>query len=510
MAENQAIEEKVDKSNNIIERKKAMVFDKMEFAKLIISDLSTKKSGKSLLKKYKQSEVREILENYMLPQNQKKLVEISRLLFANSPQYKRLVQYFGGMATFAHVLLPVKDIKKYKKDKVLKEYVQTAELIKLMNLRHEMTKVMLNGFVEDVFYGYVHKTKNDFYIQKIDSDICKITSVQDGVYNYSIDMTYFQRNEDTLHLWADEIQQKYVNWKQLKSKNPRLNKWVELSAENTICIKINEEILEIFPPFAGTFDAIYDIEGFKRLRKDREEIGNYMILSQQLPIRHDSEHDNDFLIDRDMMMYFHNMVADVVPENVGVITSPMKVEPIRFDKDKVDNDGVAKAERDFWSGSGTSQLLFNADKSTSQGLLMSIKTDEEIIFGVLTQIERWVNRYLKFQFKDPLFNVDILDVTHFNEKEKMKTYLESAQYGIPVKSHISATLGLSPIETVNMAYLENDILELHEKFIPLQSSHTMGKDSVLQNKGEDGRPKKDATEISDETARGHDKPNANV
>lgn len=496
------------KSSKVLERKKVMVFDKAEFARLVITDLANKKAGRSLLKKYKQSEVREILEGYKLPKNQEKLVEISQLLYANSPQYKRLVQYFGGMALFAHVLLPAKDISKYKRDKVIKQYTQIGELIKLMNLRHEMSKVMINAFVEDVFYGYVHRTKKDFYIQKMDPRICKITSVEDGVYNYSIDMSYFQKNEDTLHQWADEIQQKYKQWRIMKAKNPKISEWVELDAENTICIKINEEILEIFPPFAGTFDAIYDIEGFKQLRKDREEIGNYMIIVQELPMRKDSENNNDFMIDKDMMMYFHNMAVDVAPANVGVITSPMKIQPLRFDRDKVDNDGVAKAERDFWSGSGTSQLLFNADKSTSQGLLMSIKTDEEIVFGVLTQIERWVNRYLKFQFGDLMFNIDILDVTHFNQAEKHKMYLESAQFGMPVKSYISATLGLSPIETMNMAYLENDILKLHEKFIPLMSSHTMSAKELAGNKGEDGRPKKDDADISDETARDRDKPNA--
>lgn len=496
------------KASKTVKRKNVMVFDSAEFARLVIKDLASNKNGRSLLKKYKQSEVREIIEGYKLPRNQEKLVEISQLLYANSPQYKRLVQYFGGMALFSHVLLPVKDISKYKKDKVVKQYTQIGELIRLMNLRHEMTKIMISAFVEDVFYGYVHRTKQDFYIQKIDPKICKITSVEDGVFNFSIDMSFFQKNEDTLHQWADEIQQKYRQWKVMKSKNPKLSEWVELDAENTICIKVNEEILEIFPPFAGSFDAIYDIEGFKRLRKDREEIGNYMILIQELPMRKDSENNNDFMIDRDMMMYFHNMAVDVVPENVGVITSPMKIEPLKFDRDKVDNDGVAKAERDFWSGNGTSQLLFNADKSTSQGLLMSIKTDEEIVFGVLTQIERWVNRFLKFQFNDLMFNIDILDVTHFNQSDKHKMYLESAQFGIPVKSHISATLGLSPIETMNMAYLENDILELHEKFIPLQSSHTMSAENIAGNEGEDGRPPKESDEISDETARSQDKPNA--
>lgn len=488
-------------------RKNATVFSQADFARLVINELSSNKQGRSLLKKYKQSEVREILEGYKLEKNQERLREISQLLYAKSPQYKRLIQYFGGMALFSHVLLPIKDISKVSKNKVIKQYTEVGELIRLMNLRHEMTKVMNNAFVEDVFYGYIHKSKKDFYIQQIDATLCRITSVEDGVYNYSIDMSYFQKNEDKLHNWADEIQDKYRQWKAMKNKNPKLSPLVELDAQNTICIKVNEEILETFPPFAGSFDAIFDIEGFKRLRKDREEIGNYMILTQELPMRKDSENNNDFMIDQDMMMYFHNMASDVVPENVGVITSPMKIEPLKFEKDRADNDGVAKAERDFWSGNGTSQLLFNADKSTSQGLLMSIKTDEEIVFGVLTQIERWVNRYLKFQFKDLMFNVDILDITHFNQEEKHKMYLESAQYGIPVKSHVSAVIGLSPIETMNMAYLENDILELHEKFIPLQSSHTMSGDEESQ-KAEDGRPTKNAKDVSDEGARSQDKPNS--
>lgn len=492
-----------------IERPRGMVFDKAEFARLVITEMSSSKGGRNFLKKYKQSEVREIIEGYKQPRNQQKLLEISQLLFAKSPQYQRLLKYFAGMALFAHVIAPVKDIKKANKNKVLKQYVEVGELVKLMNLRHEMTKVMQVAFVEDIFFGYVHKTKKDFYIQKMDASICKITSVEDGVYNYSIDMSHFQSNEDTLSSWADEIQQKYRQWKAMKNRNPKLSPWVELDAENTICIKINEEMLETFPPFAGSFDAIFDIEAFKQLRKDKEEIGNYMLITQELPMRKDSENNNDFLMDRDMFMYFHNMVADTVPDNVGVATSPMKLDVVRFDKDKVDSDGVANAERDFWSGNGTSQLLFNADKSTSQGLLMSIKTDEEIVFGVLTQIERWVNRFLKFNFKDLMFSVSILHVTHFNRKEMFDMYFQAGQFGIPVKNHISAVVGFSPIETMNMAYLENDLLKMHEEFIPLMSSHTMGADDIAGVKnGEDGRPKKDSTEVSDETARSQDKPNA--
>src|SRR5690606_4217809 len=135
-----------------------------------------------------------------------------------------------------------------------------------------------------------------------------------------------------LKIMAQEIQLKYREWKNLKEKNRNLSPWVELDARNTICIKVNENIMENFPPFAGSFDAIFDIEGFKRLRKDKEELGNYMLLTQELPMRANSEHNNDFSIDDTMFKYFHNMAVDTVPENVGVITSPMKIEPLKFER----------------------------------------------------------------------------------------------------------------------------------------------------------------------------------
>lgn len=491
--------------DNVFERQNVMVFDRVAFSKLVINDLSKSQDGRSILKRYKQSEVREVIENYKRPINQDKLREISQLLYAKSPHYQRLISYFAGMALFSHIIAPIKDISKASKNKVLKQYIEIGELVNKMNLRHEMIKALKTAFREDVFYGYLHRDKKSFYIQQIDASICKITSIEDGIYNYSINMMYFYKDENRLLGFAQEIQEKYSQWKAIKVKNVKVSEWVELEAKNTICLKVNEEMLEVFPPFAGIFDAIYDIEGFKRLRKDKEELGNYMILTQELPIRKDSDNNNDFMIDRDMMMFFHNMASETVPDNVGVITSPMPIKEVKFDKERADSDGVAKAERDFWSGSGTSQLLFNADKSTSQGLLMSIKTDEEIVFGVLTQIERWLNRYLKFEFSDLMFNVSILHVTVFNRQEMYKMYVEAGTFGLPVKNHLCATIGLSPIETMNMAYLENDILELHTKFIPLISSHTMPAETLIDG---EGRPKKDSDEVSDETARSQDKPNA--
>ena len=485
------------------QRYKQMEFSKEDFAKLIITELSSSKDGRQLLKKYKQSEVREIVENYHVERNQVKLREISNILYAKSSQYRSLIGYYSGLSLFAQVVAPSKDIKKMNSSKVMKQYTQLGELLKLMNLRHEMKKVLSVAFREDTFYGYVHKDVKSFYIQPIDANICRISTVEDGIYGFSIDMSYFSKRESVLaDSWAEEVRVKYYAWKAMRAKNAKLSPWVELDGRNTICIKISEDMLETFPPFAGSFDSIFDIEAFKQLRKDKEELENYMMISMELPMRKDSEDNNDFMIDLDMMRYFHNLAAESVPENVGVITSPMPLNPIKFDKNRMDNDGVAKATRDLWESFTTSQQLFSADKTTSEGLKASIKTDEEVVFGVTDQVERWLNRYLKYNFGDLAFNVKILHVTHFNRESMYKMYAEVGALGVPVKSHLCATVGLEPIEMMNMAYLENDLLKMHEEFIPLQSSHTQSNEELQK---QEGAPQSDNPK--DETVRDRDKPN---
>lgn len=493
-----------------LKRKSAIKFSDNEFSKLVIKDLASTTSGRAVIKNFKQSEVRDLINNYKREESQRKLISISEALYIKSPHYRRLVQYYAGLATMSYVIVPQKRIDLLDSNMVTKEYYEIAEIISKMNIKHEFAKVLEEAFKSDVFYGYVYNTSDDFYVQKISNEICKISSIENGAYNFSIDMSYFESDESRLEYYAREVETKYTEWKKLKQSlkgREQASKWVELNARNTICIKINEGVLETIPPFAGSFDSIFDIEAFKSLRKDKEELSNYMMLTQKLPIRENSTENNDFAIDLPMMRYFHNTISDVLPENVGLITTPMDVLPIKFDKDKTDADGVAKAERDFWSGSGTSQALFSTENNTSQGITMSIKTDEQMIFLMLNQLERWLNRFLTMNGYANLFKAEIMHVTYFSQEAVYKQYLEASTYGLPLKLHVASVLGLEPIAMMGLVNLENDVFELHDKLMPLQSSHTQSSDDINAT---GGRPTNadSGNADTDETARARDKKGA--
>lgn len=334
-------------------------------------------------------------------------------------------------------------------------------------------------------------------------------------------MSSFESDETKLEFMPKEVNNLFKQWKRKKSKDSQISEWVELPSEKTFCLKVSDEMLETFPFFAGVFDSIYDVDAFKQLRKDSAELANYMAIVQKLPIREGSNDNNDFLLDAQMYQYFTQMAQSMVPDQVGVFTSPMEIDTVKFDDKKAGDDGVEKATKDVWNDSGISSVLFNTEaSSTTQGLSSSLKTDEELVFDTLSQMTRWLNRYLKFKFKKKLlYSINILDITVFNQKEKYDMYLSAGQYGIPVKSHIASAIGMQPIELMSMAYLENDILAMHEEFIPLQSSHTMsGKDDEAQsgssnnksdaNENTGGREKLPDNERTSETERNDTKPSA--
>ncbi|MDH6674424.1 hypothetical protein M2277_005116 [Paenibacillus sp. LBL] len=474
-------------SNDFEQRINAMTFASL--GKMIVTDLKKGRES-TILKKYKKEQVVSFLESP--DKNQKQLREISNIIYNKSPHYQRLINYFANMPVFRYIVEPVGlEVNKVNKKTFINQYKRVNEMLELMNIRHEFGKILNTAFKEDVFYGYEHSTKDSYFIQRLNPDYCRISSIEDGVYNFAWDFSYFNTYPDKLKNFPKEFEVKYNQY-----KNNKDAQWIELNPENTICIKINSDIEYPVLPFAGLFDAIFEIEEFKALRKTKEEMGNYKILVQELPMRKDSLQNNDFLIDFTHMSLFHNRASEALPENVGLVTSPMKITDISFDKDRVDADNVAKAERDFWGASGVSQLLFNADKAGSIGLDKSIKTDEMLVFNILRQFERWLNRKSRFFNNNTLFKVSLLDLTIFNIDEVFERALKAATFGIPSKTIIGAVLGMSPTALTNMAYLENEILQMHVNFIPVSSAHTGmndqgGRPSQGDNVSEEGLKARD-------------------
>ena len=93
----------------------------------------------------------------------------------------------------------------------------------------------------------------------------------------------------------------------------------------------------------------------------------------------------------------------------------------------------------------------------------------------------------KPQFK---FALRIQDSTVFNRNDVADAMLKAAQNGEPFKIDYGVALGKSPSRIIGSLLLENTVLKLHEKFVPLQTSYTATGDEITgrptnESKGQD-------------------------
>ena len=451
----------------------------------------------SRFSKYTKEDISEYLKS---PQDyEKQLRNASIYMYANSTHYYNLINFHALMPTWAYTLSPLKfDEKSIDPDTFYKQYLKVVQKVQTMNLAHEMITPFRVCFREDVFYGVLYETKDAFFIQKLNPDYCRISAVVDGTFAFEFDFS--QIREENLVEYPEFFTSLFNQYQRDSSL-----RWQEIPVDQSICLKVNQDLLYPLPPFAGSMPLLYDIEDYKDLIKQREEIFNYKALNMEIPL----DAKGSPLIESDVSQAYYNRALRELPEGVGLIMSPMKMGSFQFEKTGLtDTDEVANAELRFWSSTGTSPLLFGSGKDSVTALKYSIKANEQIVLALMRQAERWVNRKLKTLSGKIKFRMNILPVTHFNAEEKIAQYKEASGLGLPVKSQYAVLQDMEFGDIDGMAYLENEILRYPEKFIPLSSTYTQS----ANTEDEGGRPTnesvgKDLTEAGEQTQR--DDENAN-
>lgn len=81
-----------------------------------------------------------------------------------------------------------------------------------------------------------------------------------------------------------------------------------------------------------------------------------------------------------------------------------------------------------------------------------------------------------------------MPVSVYTKDDYKQTLLTDGQNGLPVRLALNALNGISELQTLSLLTLENDILQLDKKFVPLISSNTVShtEETKAQDKGVSG------------------------
>lgn len=419
--------------------------------------------------------------------NEKNIRNASIYMYDASTQYKRLILYYAFLMDFVYTIAPLNyDPAKSDPETFRKAYYKIVFQLENMNLPHEMQKAFQVALRDGILYGAIWKTNSSFYIQRINPDYCVLTAVNDGTWSYSVDMS--QIKDTSLSLYPPEFTDMYNAYK------AGGNKYQEVPESISFCLKADEaNAAYSLPPWASTLPMLYDIETYKSLQQTATEISNYKLLAMKI----DTADDGTPQLDWDLAEKYYRQLCAALPPYVGAAISPMKIDSFEFDRSNGTNDvdTVSRAEEQFWFNSGTSPLLHGSTGSNTAGVLkLSIKSDEELMLGLMAQAERIVNRLLKLSSGKQKFKIHFLPVTRFNREEQVKLYKEAATLGIPgAKSAYAVSVGTPQSDLAGMEYIEMELLGMGS-LTPLTSGYTVATDGD----SEGGREPMRDEDLSDE------------
>ena len=455
---------------------------------------------------YSKESLRNYLKNPLSDSNQQNLRKVSQFLYHLSFQLRRIIAYYAGQVELNcyNVVPNTSMVKNNDINATLKNYEEVLNWLEKMNIQKQMYELLVTAWREDCVFTYTYWDNsgdndiNNFVIMPMDGTYCKISSINyDGTFNYAWDFSFFTgSNEVYLEYWDKEFTTKYNLYK----KDNKL-RWQELDPQRAVCFKINSDQSDrVIPPLASLYEDIIDLIDLRGISNVKDALSIYKLLVAKIDTLNGTKDPDDFAVDLNTAVDFYNKMAQSLPEEVGIVLSPMDIEPIEFEKHASDDtDEISQAMSNLWESAGVSQVLDAKRLTGATAVKMSTIADGIMATKpILPQIEAWVNRFLDYVIPDNGMRVKYIDVTPFTKEDRIRAVKEAATLGLPVKLQYASLLGLSPKDVYSLTFLENDVLQLSDKLIPMASTYTQ------PSSVNGGAPNKDDGELTDEGEKTRD------
>lgn len=410
------------------------------------------------------------------------LLSVSEQLMKVSPHYFRMNNLYSNMALFCW-WIDLYDVKENAKiDQMKKSYSALAAKLENMHLKHEFSKIMKVIPYQDIYCGLAFENQSDFFFQQIDYKMCELYQIQDGLYNFRMDLS--QIKAQNLSAYPDYVQKAYLDYRDgIKNKDVSLQ-WYKPPADKQICLKLNSQWTYPYPLLIGLVKDILDLDTYKKLKLQSARTDNYKAIAIEVPI--DTNTVDKPMLTPDTLGVFAEINRESMTDDIGLLhTLGSEAVPISFKDSSNTRNNVGDAVDELYNSSGITRELYNGSSSAS-AVGYSIENDSGFIYGLYRQFERFMNRFIKIRKYNKStykFFFYLLDITIFNRKEITDRYKESLATGTTVIDKYLAALDMTPSRTLGSYITHEVIFDFRNHFIPLQSAYNSSADS-----NNNGRP----------------------
>lgn len=434
----------------------------------------------SRLVDYSIEEIEKILRSGSLSQQQ----ILSNNYFEKNGFYKRILIHYATLLKYVGVLIPYPAMGKSISDKTVKsKYYAALDMIETMKLPTFFTNCSLKALVNGSYYGLIIQAdKKNFITLDLPSEYCcSRFRNNNGLDLIEFNLGYFDTiTNEELRKKALKCYPKYIKKSYEAYSKGRGDQWIFLPPENSICFPM---LSNGAPPLLNIIETAINYDEAVELEKERDVEEVKKILVQKIP--HNNQ--NELLFEPEEAEVMHQGATNMLKgnKNLSVLTTFADVDCI---SSKTTNDAVSnnleKMVNNIYYDAGVSGLLFGGNSNSA--LDPSVKNDIGFMTLLTNKYELFVENLINQLINSNAvrFKYSILPVTRFNDDKYADLTFKLASSGY---SYLLPALacGLTQRDLVCLKDLENDLLNLGEKLIPLQSGFTQ----AGENEGA-GAPKK--------------------
>ena len=418
------------------------------------------------------------------------LQQASMLLKATNGIYKRVLNYHANMYTHDFMIYPVEFDKIKNPSKIQKAYSEAAQYVERFNLKYNASWIKERVLEQGELFTYKIEDSTGIILQEIPNTFCKITSVENDVSKYAINLK--KLSDSNVLSFPKEIQLLYKKYKNGSIKENDLidRSFYELK-DNAVAFNLDRFSPKGVPYYCTIFDDLMELEDMKDLKSQNAVIESIKLIHQKFPVDKDT---GVSLIDFDVITQYHNATKSTLPQGTAVTTNPLDLQALYLsDSSSKISSNVSQARDTIYDSAGVNSELFNGNKNTTEAIAMGIIADNLVAKPLNAMIVNWINNELrKKKIGGFTWAIKLLDVTEFNKEKRISASKDGMAFGGSRLEYL-ATSGYTPLQGLSVLKMES-MLGLDELLVPQASSHTQsGKDKGRPSKAEGGSGNEDTT-----------------
>ena len=430
-------------------------------------------------KTYTKEEVERIIESGSIDAQ----IKLSRDFFKKDGFYRQIIIYYATLLLYQGMVIPETNpnsqVSNLSNNAIKKRYYNALDFVDANDLPTLFVHFSVRALRDGVYYGIMDVVdKTRLTVLDLPSRFCT-TRFKDKYGNDIIefDVRYFDTLDTNSKKRALKAYPQVISkWYRRYNNGATSSPWVYIPTGMGLCFPFMDDN---FPTLLNIIPACMDFDkaAENELKKDNNAIKK--IITQHIP------HLNDGMLvfEPNEAEEMHKGLVGMMKESedVAVATSygDLDVKQSNTSTAATATSTLERMQKAIYAQGGVSPLIFSSD--SNMALSTSILNDMAMMLTLARKYQNIISTKLNELFGNSNINFkyEILPISLYNQKDYVDSAFKLASSGYSFLLP-ALGMGLSQKDLMSVKDLENELMGLPEKLIPLQSSWTQS--------GEVGRP----------------------